>query len=234
MTASIPLLVFFVVLNGVEKDFYEFLLCLTALIVVMVGARRSGTERQRGRFSGFCFGLLSIVLLIGVALKAGEGTVLYWAYAAPPLYFAVFGVRKGLYWAVWMFALMTGIVLLPNLFISDWYPYAVSVRFLIVFGFTLILSYGTEATRSYLVQQWHEERVTLLKKKKSLESALAELKMLGGLLPICTKCKKIRNENGDWQDIAGYIKENSEADFSHGICPRCADLLYSDTIPKSS
>jgi CheY-like chemotaxis protein len=59
-----------------------------------------------------------------------------------------------------------------------------------------------------------------------LEHALAEVKRLSGLLPICASCKKIRDDQGNWQQIEEYIHTHSEADFSHGICPECALALY--------
>jgi two-component system, response regulator PdtaR len=59
-----------------------------------------------------------------------------------------------------------------------------------------------------------------------LERALAEVKRLSGLLPICASCKKIRDDQGNWQQIEEYIHSHSEADFSHGICPECALALY--------
>jgi CheY-like chemotaxis protein len=59
-----------------------------------------------------------------------------------------------------------------------------------------------------------------------LEHALAEVKRLSGLLPICASCKKIRDDQGNWQQIEEYIHTHSEVDFSHGICPECALALY--------
>ena len=59
-----------------------------------------------------------------------------------------------------------------------------------------------------------------------LEQALDEVKRLSGLLPICASCKRIRDDQGGWQQIEDYIAEHSEADFSHGICPECAHRLY--------
>lgn len=59
-----------------------------------------------------------------------------------------------------------------------------------------------------------------------LQNALAEVKKLSGLLPICASCKKIRNDKGYWEQIEVYIHERSEADFTHGICPECAQKLY--------
>lgn len=59
-----------------------------------------------------------------------------------------------------------------------------------------------------------------------LRSALAEVKTLRGFLPICASCKKIRDDDGYWQLLERYIEAHSEATFSHGICPDCADRLY--------
>jgi hypothetical protein len=59
-----------------------------------------------------------------------------------------------------------------------------------------------------------------------LEKSLAEIKTLSGLLPICANCKKVRNDQGYWQQIEEYVSEHSGADFSHGICPDCARKLY--------
>lgn len=59
-----------------------------------------------------------------------------------------------------------------------------------------------------------------------LENALFQVKKLSGLLPICAACKKIRDEKGGWQQIEDYIATHSEADFSHSICPQCAQKLY--------
>jgi C4-dicarboxylate-specific signal transduction histidine kinase len=59
-----------------------------------------------------------------------------------------------------------------------------------------------------------------------LQKALAQVKRLSGLLPICASCKQIRNDKGYWQQIESYISEHSEAEFSHGLCPECAKKLY--------
>ncbi len=59
-----------------------------------------------------------------------------------------------------------------------------------------------------------------------LQKSLAENKQLSGLLPICSNCKKIRDEKGSWNQIESYIKAHSEADFSHSLCPECIMKLY--------
>lgn len=61
-----------------------------------------------------------------------------------------------------------------------------------------------------------------------LQEALAKVKQLSGLLPICSFCKKIRDDQGYWSQVETYVAEKSEARFSHGLCPDCAGQLYPD------
>ena len=61
---------------------------------------------------------------------------------------------------------------------------------------------------------------------RALATALATVKKLSGLLPICAACKNIRNDHGYWEPIEAYIREHSEAEFTHSICPACAERLY--------
>jgi hypothetical protein len=63
---------------------------------------------------------------------------------------------------------------------------------------------------------------------KKLEEALTKVQVLSGLLPICSSCKKIRDDEGYWNQIEGYIQKHSSAQFSHGICPECAKKYYPD------
>jgi AmiR/NasT family two-component response regulator len=59
-----------------------------------------------------------------------------------------------------------------------------------------------------------------------LQQALDEIKTLRGIIPICASCKKIRDDEGFWQDVAFYIEAHTDAEFTHGICPDCARKLY--------
>jgi hypothetical protein len=67
---------------------------------------------------------------------------------------------------------------------------------------------------------------------RRLRQALREVKILQGLIPICAKCKQIRDDKGSWRPFEEYIKEHSEADFSHGLCPACAKELYGDHLSQ--
>lgn len=61
---------------------------------------------------------------------------------------------------------------------------------------------------------------------QELQKALSEVRKLSGMLPICASCKKIRDDQGYWTQIEAYIRDHSEAEFSHGICPECMQKLY--------
>jgi PAS domain S-box-containing protein len=68
-----------------------------------------------------------------------------------------------------------------------------------------------------------EERERMI---DELKEALANVKTLRGLIPICSSCKKIRDDKGFWSQVEVYVRDRSEAEFSHGICPECMKKLY--------
>ena len=67
---------------------------------------------------------------------------------------------------------------------------------------------------------------------KELELALANVKLLQGLLPICCYCKKIRNDQNYWQQVDTYIADHSEAQFTHGICPECREKIVRPELER--
>ena len=77
-------------------------------------------------------------------------------------------------------------------------------------------------------QRVEQERERLI---KDLQDALDKVKMLSGLLPICASCKRIRDDSGYWKQIEAYLRDHSEAEFSHSICPACVKKLYPGIQP---
>ncbi len=85
----------------------------------------------------------------------------------------------------------------------------------------------------------HADLMEVRRLNRELEQALSEVKRLRGILPICSSCKKIRNDEGYWEQVETYIADHSEAEFTHGICPECFRKIYpedyqdiSDDPPK--
>jgi sigma-B regulation protein RsbU (phosphoserine phosphatase) len=63
----------------------------------------------------------------------------------------------------------------------------------------------------------------LVKRMEDLQAALSKIKTLQGLLPICSYCRKVRNDKNYWLELEVYISRNTDAEFSHGICPKCME-----------
>ena len=98
-------------------------------------------------------------------------------------------------------------------------PWSISFAF---FNGVIGLYYGT-------IKQTNLAKEELI---LDLQNALTEVKKLSGMLPICSSCKKIRDDDGYWQQIEEYIRDHSEADFTHGICNDCVKELYPEFHQK--
>jgi hypothetical protein len=81
------------------------------------------------------------------------------------------------------------------------------------------------------LKQAEEERERLI---RELQEALAKVKMLSGMLPICSSCKRIRDDQGYWQRIEEYIRDHSEAEFTHSVCQDCARKLYPELYEEDA
>ncbi|MBU1740269.1 MAG: hypothetical protein KKC37_01910, partial [Proteobacteria bacterium] len=99
-----------------------------------------------------------------------------------------------------MFAVVTPLMIAPPL---------------CVIGFRLMLKY-------------YQLQTELGRANRELTQALSQVKELSGLLPICSSCKRIRDDHGYWNQIEAYIQKNSKAEFTHGLCPDCMQDLYPD------
>ncbi len=85
------------------------------------------------------------------------------------------------------------------------------------------------ATRNRLLEDLVAERTADLKaQNEKLEDALRQVEVLTGILPICASCKRIRDDRGEWQQVEVYLRDHSEARFSHGVCPTCMSENVSD------
>ena len=95
------------------------------------------------------------------------------------------------------------------------------ISYLIIWfvGIASIWSCTARMTKNYI-----ERSITIQK----LQDSLKKVKKLSGMLPICCSCKKIRNDEGYWDQIEQYIGEHADIKFSHGICPDCSKELYPD------
>jgi PAS domain S-box-containing protein len=92
-----------------------------------------------------------------------------------------------------------------------------------------------EARTCIIIRDVSERRAAEAERERliaEMQHALASVKCLSGLLPICAACRKIRDKQGFWHDLENYIRQHSDADFTHGICPDCRRKLYPETLPR--
>jgi ligand-binding sensor domain-containing protein len=145
-------------------------------------------------------------------VDAGERRVAFYTNIPPgPYRFLVHACNNDRVWNTEGAAI--DLYLTPHLLQSLWFR---------VFG-TACLIAGVIAAHSWrLARLRNRERDLSLR----VREAVAQVKMLRGLLPICASCKKVRDDHGYWNQIETYIHERSEAEFSHSICPECMHRLY--------
>jgi integral membrane sensor domain MASE1 len=80
-----------------------------------------------------------------------------------------------------------------------------------------------------LIQSEHEQAKLI----DQLQHALSEIKTLRGLIPICARCKKIRNDTGAWERLESYVSAHTEAEFTHGVCPDCCPVVFGENWKTS-
>ncbi|OGQ94181.1 MAG: hypothetical protein A2521_05790 [Deltaproteobacteria bacterium RIFOXYD12_FULL_57_12] len=90
-----------------------------------------------------------------------------------------------------------------------------------------MIEYAIDITDRKRVEEEREELIV------DLRAALAQIKTLRGILPICSFCKQIRDDKGYWNQLEQYVTEHSGAEFSHGICPKCLKEHYPEFVEKN-
>jgi hypothetical protein len=105
----------------------------------------------------------------------------------------------------------------------------ISIAIIGIYTFVIVkTNIQARAKRDILILNLQKTHKELEKTHETLKNTLAEVKTIKGLIPICASCKKIRNDKGFYESVEHYIKEHSNADFTHGICEECAKKLYPD------
>jgi len=198
--------------------------------------RRSHTREALSR-STFLIALFSVPVLIAVLLQQPRGSTI-----ALTAYLMVLGVMYG--------ALPNSLLrqIVPPLLLSAFLSWARvwwlngpsdggQASDLVVLAF--LNTIGVIAARRRLSLQdrvsdsWRMEAEARERERAAVDRALQaaqELKALRGIIPICANCKQVRTDAGEWQQIERYVHEHSDANFSHGVCPTCAQRLYGEFL----
>lgn len=214
-------LIFFTIMEG-----GVFVFCLVLLYLL----------RRPKLLSPLSFIFVLVTYSFGLTLFGTPGThpsVFIWIALGPAVAFFLLGKRAGIFIGIPFLSLATFLFLWTHLSEPNMMPLVAFANVIISMFSYFILAWFYEITRAEteeaLVKDIAEKEQTEKEKEQiihRLENALAQIKVLSGLLPICAVCKKIRDDQGYWKQIESYIHEHSEVQFSHSICPECAKKIY--------
>ena len=166
-----------------------------------------------------------------------------WVFPFPLIAVFVVGGRAGSYITLFFFAAVSGVFVLGHTSslvaqYSVQFGIRMSAAYMLIYFFTVVLEHTRLVYYSRLnavnrkTSEYADQLVTAGEERQALvtelESALAQVRTLQGFLPICSECKKIRDDEGYWKEVELYISEHTDSVFSHGICPDCAHELYGE------
>jgi len=202
--------------------------------------RLTGNTRK-GELTVKC-NFMNLVVKIIVALVSAALYYVLLRYVAPSQepYF-VLGIVL-IAWFSWLFGTIYGLIvaafLVPStLFVYGHFEVATSYS---VFASSPayiaveVLAAVTLGRIRIMSETSSRKETDLADANTTLQAALAQVQELGGIHSLCTSCKKIKSDDGEWMKIDTYLKEKTKAEFSHGICPDCAEGYKKTPAPPLS
>ncbi len=208
------------------------------IIQILIFVSIVGTALYRQKIPTKTKALILIIMNLGLALC---GILTLGILSAGLIFFQLAAVIMAVFYseqAVGIFVLLviTSLSLIGAGFISNqvvlnidtgllltsplhWTVYIFCIAYFFIVSCVTILSYRRAMAR--LINEVSNQRDKLSKSNADLHKAMDEIKVLKGILPLCSFCKKIRNEKGTWDQVEDYIQDHSSASISHGICPEC-------------
>ncbi|MDY0298069.1 MAG: hypothetical protein RB296_12200 [Acidobacteriota bacterium] len=200
------------------------LVMLLALAGVLI-AFQHGVDHELLAYAGL---VITGTLLLALLAHGGpEHASHMWSFVFPVISLFLLGVRKGTRLALFFLLLVALIFLLrDSLPQITRYSWSFSLRFISAYATVLLICMIMEALRKTAFSRLEELHARQENLVSELQEKIAEVRSLRGILPICSHCKKVRNDKGYWEQVEMYIQTHSDARFSHGICPECAEKLY--------
>jgi hypothetical protein len=189
------------------------------------------------------FGTITLGLLtLFLAYFGGtERSAVVWTLTFPIIALNLLGPRSGtafsvLHLAILMSLFAFGKVIDMPVSYSFFWSSRILFAYSTVFLMTLIAEKLRGTIQNKLLKTQEQLEETLKEKEKlisELTETLNEVKTLRGIIPICAHCKKIRSDKGYWEQVEQYVQDRSEAQFSHALCPDCANHLYPDQLSQA-
>lgn len=176
-----------------------------------------------------------------IAFGGVDNTAYVWLFTYPLISLFLLGAKAGTVTSM-AFLGMTVVVFFAGHHVTWCASYSTNLilrivpTYIIIYLFALIMEKTREivqarleASKAELENSMGKLEKTYKEKEKlltDLQASNREIRLLQGILPICANCKKIRDDDGSWQQFEAYVRDHSDADFSHGLCPECRARLY--------
>lgn len=170
---------------------------------------------------------VSIQFLFYIGSGLFGGGEFFWLYTYPLIAIFLFGFWEGFAWIIFFFTIVFCMVFGSDLTTISDFGIVYKLKFAISIVLTSFMAALFELLRDHYYQKLQEQ-------KHELEKAVKKIKTLSGMLPICSSCKKIRDDKGYWKLFESYIENHSDVSFSHSICPSCTKKLYGNESWYSS
>jgi len=193
-----------------SRIYFERLTCMSGI--------DPGKDPPRGRLHIAVIGVTTIlsILISFYCLASGTFIIFQNLFYVPIILSCIYYMMRGFIYSICLAVLY---MLLILFFTSESVIIAQALIRVVMF----MAIAGTVTLLSIRRKRVEEERERLI---IELRDALSQVKTLSGLLPICSSCKKIRNDKGDWEQMEVYVGDRSEVKFTHSYCPECAkDIL---------
>lgn len=203
-----------------NKPVDAFLNLSVAIILFAITILFYRTEK---RINLYRLGLasLSFLLVYNIGFGSTGESECLWLLIYSPAILYLFGLQEGVRWILIVMTPSILLVFFPDILKTNIYTLEFRIALVIACTLSFLLSLLLEYRRAHFYSK-------LKHTNEELEKALSDVKKLSGLLPICCSCKKIRDDKGYWNQIEEYIRNRSEAEFTHSICPKCSKELYPD------
>jgi hypothetical protein len=219
--AGIPILIFFI-----QQDFFFSDLSGAAVDASLAFLFLIFLLFSRYVKNGIWFyRILSVGLMVVLTYNfyfgpAGDSSLM-WMFVFPMVVFFVLGIPEGLLWYLVLTTINISSLFFPQMTGAHIYSDDMRARFLSAYIIITVLALCFEFLRWYFYTQLERER-------QKLKQTMEQVRTLDGLVPICSMCKKIRDDKGYWNQLEQYLLDHTDAKLTHGICDDC----YAKHYPK--
>jgi len=205
---------------------------------------RMDTMNKDFLYRAFCF-LVSLLLMLQLIFQDSSMIYAVFNLLLPPTYILLLGRKEGSIWSLLFLAAAAflrflTLPMLSGAAESAGYPDTAEFFTSPAYSLTVIVSYITITIISYLIDSLLTSLIDSLsatnkqlrERNKELKKTKSELNLFKNTLPVCSSCKRIRDENGTYVDVDIYIRDHSDSQVSHGLCPDCLRRLYPDAAQE--